>query len=80
MNGAVRPAERWLAFLPFPEAMRGEIDLDRVDVLARPQDQVVAPAAVGEVRAGVVDDVIGADRADHVHVPRAAYAGHLCAE
>jgi DNA-binding SARP family transcriptional activator len=24
-------AERWLAFLPFPEAMRGEIDLDRGD-------------------------------------------------
>jgi DNA-binding SARP family transcriptional activator len=26
-------AERWLAFLPFPEAMRGEIDLERGDAV-----------------------------------------------
>ena len=44
------------------------------------EDEVVLPSAAGEVVAGVVDDVVGADRADEVHVPRAAHAGDLGAE
>ena len=35
------------------------------------------PLAVGEVRAGVVDDVIGADRADQIGLGRAAHPGYL---
>ena len=33
--------------------------------------------AIGEVVVGVVDDVVGADRADHVRVPRAGDTGDL---
>ncbi len=35
---------------------------------------------IREVVACVVDDVVGADRSDRVHLRRAAYAGHLGAE
>jgi hypothetical protein len=31
---------------------------------------------LGEVLPGVVNDVVGTDRSDHVHVPRAAHTGH----
>src|SRR5215216_3090309 len=41
------------------------------------EQQVVPLAAAGGVLPGVVDDVVGADGADHVQVPRAAHAGHL---
>ena len=44
------------------------------------EDQVVVPAAVGEVVAGVVDDMVGADRADQIHLRRAAHAGDVRAE
>ena len=42
------------------------------------EDEVVAPPASGKVLFGVVDNVVCADRPHHVHVPRAADAGHLC--
>jgi hypothetical protein len=35
---------------------------------------------LGEVLAGVVDDVVGADRPDQVQVPGAAHAGHVRSE
>ena len=41
------------------------------------EDEVVLLSAPGEVVAGVVDDVVGADRTDQVHVPGAAHAGDL---
>src|SRR5919204_641452 len=44
------------------------------------EDEVVPLALLREVLAGVVDDVVGADRADQVHVPRAAHAGHVRSE
>src|SRR5215212_3711451 len=44
------------------------------------EDEVVALIVLSEVLAGVVDDVIGADRSDHAHVSGAAHAGHLGAE
>ena len=44
------------------------------------EDDVVAPAAPGEVLAGVVDDVVGAERPDQLQVPGAAHPGHLGAE
>ncbi len=43
-------------------------------------DHVVARPALCEVLLGVVDDVVRADRLDHLHVPRAADSGHLGAE
>ena len=43
-------------------------------------DHVVARPALREVLPRVVDDVIRADGADHLDVPRAADAGHLGAE
>jgi hypothetical protein len=44
------------------------------------EDEIEALATLGEVLLGVVDDVVCAERSDHVHVPRAAHAGHLGAE
>src|SRR2546428_13072417 len=44
------------------------------------EDEVVAVPVSGEVLTRVIDDVVGADRAHHLHVLRAAYAGHLGAE
>src|SRR2546425_12014074 len=44
------------------------------------EDEVVAVPVLGEVLTRVIDDVVGADRAHHLHVLRAAYAGHLGAE
>ena len=43
-------------------------------------DPVVAPAAPADVLPRVVDDVIGAELANQVHLARAAHAGHLRAE
>src|SRR5579872_967048 len=44
------------------------------------EDEVVAPPVSGEVLARVVDDMVSADRADHLRVLRAADSGHLGAE
>ena len=44
------------------------------------EDQVVAPGAVGEVLPGVVDDVVGADRADEFDFRGAAHTRDLCSE
>jgi len=44
------------------------------------EDEVVPLILLREVLTSVVDDVIGADRSDHVHVSGAAHAGHLGAE
>jgi hypothetical protein len=44
------------------------------------EHDAVAPAVAGEVFPGVVDDVVGAERADQLHVSGAAHAGHLRAE
>src|SRR5256885_11637409 len=57
-----------------PPGLRQGPDPDRVD------HQVVASPGTGEVRAGVVDDLLGAERPDQLHVAGAAYAGHLGAE
>jgi hypothetical protein len=40
------------------------------------EDEVPAAHPVGHVLAGVVDDVVGADRADQVDLGRAGYPGH----
>src|SRR5215208_5301744 len=44
------------------------------------QDQIVALIALGEVLAGVVDDVIRTDGSDHLHLRGAAHAGDVRAE
>ena len=44
------------------------------------EDEVVALAPRREVLAGVVDDVVGADGADQLHVPGAGHAGDLGTE
>src|SRR5579872_5061942 len=44
------------------------------------EDEVVAPTVLGEVLVRVVDDMVSPDGADHLHVLRAAHAGHLGAE
>jgi hypothetical protein len=41
------------------------------------EDEVVARPTLGEIFLGVVDDVVCADRSDHVHVPCAADSGHF---
>src|SRR5206468_104586 len=44
------------------------------------EDDVVAFARLGEIVARVVDDVLGADRPDKVHLARAANAGDVASE
>src|ERR1700687_2222103 len=44
------------------------------------EDEVIALSALGEVLSGVVDDVVSADGADHVHVLGAAHSSHLGAK
>ena len=44
------------------------------------EDEVVARSALPEVLLGVVDDMVGPDRADHVQVLRAGHAGDLGTE
>jgi len=36
--------------------------------------------AVGEVGPGVVDDLVGAERADQIHLPSAAHSSDRCPE
>jgi len=42
------------------------------------ENHVVAALTVSELVTGVVDDMICADRSDHLHFLSAADAGHLC--
>src|SRR5216683_4316816 len=44
------------------------------------ENQVVTSSTFGEILVGVINNVICAEGSDHVHIPRTAYAGHLCAE
>jgi len=44
------------------------------------EDKVVTLPTLGKVLLGIIDDLVCADRSDHVHVPRAADAGHVRAE
>src|SRR5262249_45625157 len=44
------------------------------------ENQIVTLPTFGEILLGVINDLIGADCSDHAHIPRTAYAGHLCAE
>jgi hypothetical protein len=46
----------------------------------RVQDQVVSLLLVREVLRRVVDNLVGAYRPDHLHVPRAAHADHVSAQ
>ena len=60
-----------------PVGARGPAQPCEAVVPADVEDQVVVLAAVGEVVAGVIDDMVGTDRADQVRLPGAAYAGDL---
>src|SRR5215472_7306104 len=44
------------------------------------ENQVVALATLGEIRLGIVNDLIGADGSDHVNISCAANAGHVSSE
>src|SRR5712691_10877114 len=44
------------------------------------ENEVVTLRAFGEILLGVINDAIGADGAYHLHLPRTAHAGHICAE
>ena len=44
------------------------------------EDEIVTLPTLREVLLGVVNNVVCADRSNHVHIPRAANAGHLRAE
>src|SRR5579862_4117587 len=43
----------------------------------RIENQIVALPASSEILLGVIDHLIRADRSDHLHIPGAAYAGHV---
>jgi hypothetical protein len=43
-------------------------------------NQVITLPTFSEVLLSVINEATCADGSDHVHIPRAAYAGHLCAE
>jgi len=57
---------------------RRQSDSDRVP--ASWKSRVVALPRSREVLLGAVDDLVGADRSDHVQVPRSAHAGHFRSE
>ena len=63
-----------------PRGVRARRSSRQRPVAADVEDDVVALPAAGEVLAGVVDDVVGAEGADQVHLRRAAHAGDLGAE
>src|SRR5450755_4212420 len=44
------------------------------------ENDVVTPITRGEILLGVIDDSVRADRPDHVHIARTAYAGDVRAE
>src|ERR1019366_4863023 len=44
------------------------------------ENEVVTLPALSEIFLGVINDPICAEGSDHVHIPRTAYAGHICAE
>src|ERR1039457_413690 len=44
------------------------------------ENQVITLPAFGEILLRVINDPICADGSDHFHIPRTAYAGHICAE
>ncbi len=44
------------------------------------ENQIVASPTFDEILLGVINDVIRTNRSDHLHIPCAAYAGHICAE
>src|SRR5215211_3453535 len=41
------------------------------------EDEIVALAALGKVLLGVINDLVCADRLDHLQFPRAVHAGHV---
>src|SRR5450755_814233 len=43
-------------------------------------EYVVTLPTFREIFPGVINDLVCADGSDHVHIPRTAYPGHLCAE
>src|SRR5713101_5528180 len=44
------------------------------------ENEIVTLSTFGEILLGVINDPICADGSDHVHIPRTAHAGHICAE
>jgi hypothetical protein len=44
------------------------------------EDEIVTLATLGEVLLGVIDDLVCAERTDHVQFPRAVQAGHVRSE
>jgi hypothetical protein len=46
-------------------------------IAADVDDDVVEPATVGDLLAGVIDHMVGTERADQLPVPGAAHSGHL---
>jgi hypothetical protein len=59
-----------------PLGGEGTAQLGRRTAAGGVEDEVPAAHPVGHVLAGVVDDVVGADRADQVDLGRAGYPGH----
>src|SRR5713101_5164859 len=44
------------------------------------ENEIVTLSTFGEILLGVINDPICADGSDHVHIPRTAHAGHICAK
>ena len=44
------------------------------------ENHIVTFLALGEIFFGVIDYVVGAERADKIEIARAADAGHICAK
>jgi len=72
----VRPANRY----QHPRGNQYPPGLRQGPVSGYVHQQVVPPPCPGEILLGVVDDLVGPDRGDDLHVLRAAYARYLGAE
>ena len=46
----------------------------------RGKDEIILPSILGEILFGVVNDVVGAYRARHLQIPRAAHGSHICSK
>ena len=77
MGPIQRPSESPLLSESVPLGVRARRRSDGELGPGQLEDDVVAPPVGGDVLPGVVDDLVGAERADQVQVPGAAHPGHL---
>jgi hypothetical protein len=75
-----RPRTSLPTITSVPRGGKGPPQLGQRTVAGGVQDEVPAPRPVGDVGAGVVDDLVGTDRPDQLQLGRAGHPGDVGAE